>query len=106
RIQRSGARLAGRNRRANLRQSAGRGGTMSDIRTVEFNALPMNVRERFAAITIGTSGPAPLLSERTSTGTKIIGPVFGALVLLVLVIGLLGGGAGDLYNNLAIHGPL
>ena len=79
---------------------------MSDIRTVEFNALPKNVRERFAAITIGTSGPAPLLAERTSTGTKIVGPVFGALVLLVLVIGLLGGGAGDLYNNLAIHGPL
>ena len=79
---------------------------MADIRTVEFNSLPKIVRERFAAITIGTGEPAPLLSERTSTGTKILGLSFLAVVLAILVVAMVGAGIGSLWNDLAIHGPL
>ena len=79
---------------------------MSEIRAVEFNALPKSVRERFVAITIGTGGPAPLLSEKTSTKTKILGLSFLAVILGIVVLGAVTGGAGDVYNNLAIHGPL
>ncbi len=52
---------------------------MSDIRTVEFNALPKSVRERFVAITFGTATPAPTLAERTSTKSKVLGLSFLAL---------------------------
>ena len=79
---------------------------MPDVRTVEFNSLPKSVRERFAAITIGTGGPAPLLSERTSTGTKIFGLSFLAAVLAILVVAMVGAGIGSLWNDLAIHGLL
>jgi hypothetical protein len=79
---------------------------MPDVRTVEFNSLPKSVRERFAAITIGTGGPAPLLSETTSTGTKILGLSFLAAVLAILVVAMVGAGIGSLWNDLAIHGPL
>jgi hypothetical protein len=74
---------------------------MPDVRTVEFNSLPKSVRERFAAITIGTGGPAPLLSERTSTGTKIFGLSFLAVVLAILVVAMVGAGIGSLWNDLA-----
>ena len=79
---------------------------MPDVRTVEFNSLPKSVRERFAALTIGTAEPAPLLSERTSTGTKILGLSFLAVVLAILVVAMVGAGIGSLWNDLAIHGPL
>lgn len=79
---------------------------MADIRTVEFNSLPKSVRTRFVAVTIGTGEPAPLLSERTSTNTKILGLSFLAAVLAILVVAMVGAGIGSLWNNLAIHSPL
>jgi hypothetical protein len=82
------------------------GGNMADIRTIEFNALPKSARERFAAITIGTSGPAPFLAERSATGTKILGLSFLALVLVVMIVAMVAADAGSLYGNFAIHGPL
>ena len=79
---------------------------MSDVRTVEFNSLPKSVRSRFVAITIGTGGPVPLLSEKAPSQTKIIGLSFLAAVLVILVFAMVGAGSGNLWNNLAIHGPL
>jgi hypothetical protein len=79
---------------------------MSDIRTIEFNSLPKSVRERFAAITFGTRGPAPFVAERASTKSKVVGLSFLAVVLALMVAGMLAAGVGDLYNNFAIHGPL
>ena len=79
---------------------------MSDIRTIEFNALPKSARERFVAITIGTSGPAPFLAETSSTGTKVVGLSFLALVLAVMVVAMAAADAGSLYGNFAIHGPM
>ena len=79
---------------------------MADVRTVEFNSLPKSVRTRFAALTIGTGEPAPLLSERTSTNTKILGLSVLAAVLAILVATMVGAGIGSLWNDLAIHGLL
>jgi hypothetical protein len=79
---------------------------MSDTRTIEFKSLPKSVRERFVAITIGTGGPAPFFAERASTKSKVAGLSFLAVVLALIVAGMLVGGAGDLYDNFAIHGPL
>ena len=79
---------------------------MSETRMVEFDALPRKVRERFIAITTGTGGPQPFLAERTSTGSKIFGLSFLALVIAALVGAMLVVGAGSLYSNLSIHGPL
>lgn len=79
---------------------------MSDIRTVEFNALPKSARERFVAITIGTASPAAALAERTSTGSKVLGLSVLAALLGLLAIGAVGAGIGDWYNQFAIHDPL
>ena len=79
---------------------------MSDIRTVEFNSLPEGVRERFVAITTGTAGPAPLLAEKTSTKSKIIGLSFLCVLLAVGAFVAVMIGMGDLYNDFSIHGPL
>jgi hypothetical protein len=79
---------------------------MSDIRTVEFNSLPKSVRTRFVAVTIGTGGPAPLLSEKASSKTKIIGLSFVAALLAIIVLAMVVGGIGDLSSNVAIHSPL
>src|SRR5262245_8745891 len=76
---------------------------MSETRTVDFDALPKNVRERFIAITIGTGGPQPFLADRTSTRSKIFGLSFLALVVIALIGVMLAVGAGSLYSNLAIH---
>ncbi|HZL94381.1 MAG TPA: hypothetical protein VFB99_12075, partial [Vicinamibacterales bacterium] len=79
---------------------------MSETRMVEFDALPRKVRERFIAITIGTGGPQPFLAERTSTGSKILGLSFLAVVVIVLIGVMLAVGAGSLYSSQSIHGPL
>ena len=79
---------------------------MAETRTVEFNSLPKNVRERFAALTIGTATPAPALAERTSTGTKIVGLSFLAALLGLFAAAVVGGGFADWYNEFAIQGPL
>src|SRR5688572_1062987 len=79
---------------------------MSETRMVEFDALPRKVRERFIAITIGTGGPQPFLAERTSTGSKIFGLSFLAVVVIVLIGVMLAVGAGSLYSSQSIHGPL
>ena len=79
---------------------------MSETRIVEFNSLPKSVRERFAALTIGTATPAPALAERTSTGTKIVGLIFLAALLGVFAAGAVGSGFGNWYNQFAIHDPL
>jgi hypothetical protein len=76
---------------------------MSDTRTVEFNSLPKSVRERFAALTIGTATPAPALAERTATGTKIFGMSILAALLGLLAIGVVGSGFADWYKDFAIH---
>lgn len=79
---------------------------MSDIRTVEFNALQKRVRDQLVAITNGTAGPAPLFSDKASTKSGIIGLgiVFVLLVAAAVVIAMVG--MGNLYKDLAIHGPL
>jgi hypothetical protein len=79
---------------------------MSDVRTVEFNSLPKSVRSRFAAVTIGTGEPAPLLSEKAPSKTKIIGLSFVAALLAIIVLAMVVAGVGKLSDNLAIHGPL
>jgi hypothetical protein len=79
---------------------------MSETRTVDFDALPRKVRERFIAITIGTGGPQPFLADRTSTRSKIAGLSFLAIVVIVLVGVMLATGAGSLYSGQSIHGPL
>ena len=76
---------------------------MSETRTVEFDALPRKVRERFIAITSGTGGPQPFLADRTSTRSKIAGLSFLAVVVIALIGVMLAVGAGSLYSNLAIH---
>jgi hypothetical protein len=79
---------------------------MSDSRTVEFNALPKSVRERFIALTIGTATPAPALAERTATGTKIVGLSILAALLGLLALGVAGADFADWYRDFAIQGPL
>jgi hypothetical protein len=78
---------------------------MQDIRTIEFNSLPKSVRERFAAITLGTGGPAPFFAERASTKSNVAGLTFLAVVLALLVAVILTSGAGKLYHSFAIHSP-
>jgi len=79
---------------------------MSDIRTIEFNALPKSVRDKFVAITNGTAGPQPLFSEKASTKSGIIGlsVVFVLLAAAAVVAAMQG--IGNLYKDMAIHGPL
>jgi hypothetical protein len=79
---------------------------MSDIRTVEFNALPKSVRERFVGLTIGTAQPAPALAERTSTKSKILGLSFLAALVGLFALSAVVAGIGDWYKEFAIHGPL
>lgn len=79
---------------------------MSDIRTVEFNSLPKNVRDRFIAVTNGTAGPAPLLSQKTSTKSKVVGLIFLLVLLAIVALFIVVVGMGDHTNELGIHGPL
>jgi hypothetical protein len=79
---------------------------MSDIRTIEFDALPGSVRDKFVAITNGTAGPAPLFAEKTSTKSGIVGlSIVFVLLVAASVVGAMTG-MGNLYKDQAIHGPL
>jgi hypothetical protein len=79
---------------------------MAEIRSVGFDALPKSVRERFVAITNGTGAPQPLIWEKTSTGSKILGLSLAALLLIGFAVGGILVGVGNLYHDHAIHGPL
>lgn len=78
---------------------------MSDIRTVEFNALPKGVRDRFVAITNGAAGPAPVLSSKTSTKSKVVGLSVLLVLLAIVALFVVVVGFGDL-SDIGIHGPL
>ena len=79
---------------------------MSDILNVEFNSLPASVRDRFAAITKGHAGPAPIASEKTSNRSKIVGLSFLLLLLLVVALAVVALGFGDAWNELGVQGPI
>ena len=79
---------------------------MSDIITVDFNSLPRSVRDRFVAITKGSVGPAPVLAEKTSTHSKVVGLGFLLLLLALVALFVVVVGFGDAWNDLGVHDPL
>lgn len=79
---------------------------MSEIRTVDFNALPKSVRERFVAITTGAAGPAPALTQKTSTKSKVVGLIFLFVLLALVALFVVAVGFGDYGNELGVHGPI
>lgn len=79
---------------------------MSDILSVEFNSLPASVRERFVAITNGSAGPAPILSQKGSTKSKVVGLSVLLVLLAVAAIAAVVLDFGDYYSWMSIHGPL
>jgi hypothetical protein len=79
---------------------------MSDVLTIEFNTLPRSVRDRFVAITNGAAGPAPILSQKTSAKSKIVGLSFLFVLLALVALLVVVVGFGDYSNELGIHGPL
>jgi len=61
-----------------------------DYRTIEFNALDPVTRQRFVDATHGAGGPAPVLSQPSSTGGAIVGwallSLLGITAVLVLAV--------------------
>lgn len=76
---------------------------MSDILTLDFNALPRAVKDRFIAITTGNAGPAPLLSQKTSSKSKIVGLSFLFVLLAIVTFVVIIAGIGDYSLDLGIH---
>src|SRR5438067_13603559 len=61
---------------------------MAEIRTIDFNTLPRQTRERFIAITKGLAGPSPLFSNVDGGGAMagwIMLMVLSAVALLAAV---------------------
>ncbi len=79
---------------------------MPDIRTIEFNALPKSVRELFVAISNGTSGPAPLLSEKSSSKSGVVGLAIVFILLAGAALAAVMAGMGNLYKEYAVQSPL
>lgn len=76
---------------------------MSDILSIQFNSLPAAVKERFVAITHGASGPQPILWQKTSAKSKVVGLSILAVLLSLVALFVVIVGFGDYSNGLGIH---
>jgi hypothetical protein len=79
---------------------------MADTITVDFNSLPRGVRDRFVAITKGAAPPAPVLWQKTSTKSKVVGLSFLLVLLAIVALFVVVAGFGDAWTELGVHEPL
>jgi hypothetical protein len=72
---------------------------MSDIRTIDFNALPRQARERLVACIAGQTSPAPILAERKKQTGAVVGLILLLIVLFLITLVMLFGGIGNLNSS-------
>ncbi len=71
---------------------------------IDFFALPRPVQDRFAAATLRTAPPVPILAQPASR-KRIWAYLGGSVVLAITAAIVLAVGCGDVHSALALHGP-